>query len=152
MALYGWQRQYLEALLTSNTARAQEFESVSFFASIIHEAPNGAHELMLHRLIMRLATIQEALDLTDILRATHWDNYAPRVLAKIADTEAILTNRPELAEYFDELRNRSGYTTYSLKDWHLLSDGTNLAFPKAPVRSEERRVGKECRCRGGQGH
>ncbi len=133
MALYGWQRQYLEALLTSNTARAQEFESVSFFASIIHEAPNGAHELMLHRLIMRLATIQEALDLTDILRATHWDNYAPRVLAKIADTEAILTNRPELAEYFDELRNRSGYTTYSLKDWHLLSDGTNLAFPKAPV-------------------
>src|SRR5699024_11806785 len=87
MALYGWQRQYLEALLTSNTARAQEFESVSFFASIIHEAPNGAHELMLHRLIMRLATIQEALDLTDILRATHWDNYAPRGLAKIADTE-----------------------------------------------------------------
>src|SRR5699024_828732 len=52
---------------------------------------------------------------------------------RIADTEAVLAQRPELAEYFFELRHRTGYTTYSIKDWRLLSDGTNFAFSKAPV-------------------
>lgn len=133
MALQGWQRQYLAALLTSNTSKIDEYESVEFFSSLVTEPVNGVVELLLHRLIMRLKTIRAALQLLEILRGMQWDNYAPRILARIADTEAVLAQRPELAEYFHELRHRTGYTTYSIKDWRLLSDGTNLAFPKAPV-------------------
>jgi len=133
MALQGWQRQYLAALLTSNTSKIDEYESVEFFSSLVTEPVNGVVELLLHRLIMRLKTIRAALQLLEILRTMQWDNYAPRILARIADTEAVLAQRPELAEYFHELRHRTGYTTYSIKDWRLLSDGTNLAFPKAPV-------------------
>src|SRR5699024_814114 len=97
------------------------------------EPVNGGVELLLHRLILRLKTIRASLQLLEILRTMQWDNYTPRILESIADTEAALTQRPELAEYFHELRHRTDYTTYSIKDWRLLSDGTNLAFPKAPV-------------------
>src|SRR5699024_4023196 len=133
MPLQGWQRQYSAALLTSNTSKVEEYESVEFFSSLATESADGVVELLLHRLIMRLKTIRAALDLLDILRARQWDSYAPRVLARIADTEAVLAQRPELAEYFFELRHRTGYTTYSIKDWRLLSDGTNFAFSKTPV-------------------
>src|SRR5699024_5743012 len=89
--------------------------------------------LLLHRLIMRLKTLRAALPLLEILRAMQWDNSAPRILPRIADTEEVLAQRRELPEYFHQLRHRTGYTTYSIQDWRLLSDGTNLAFPEAPV-------------------
>ena len=54
MALQGWQRQYLAALLTSNTSKIDEYESVEFFSSLVTEPVNGVVELLLHRLIMRL--------------------------------------------------------------------------------------------------
>src|SRR5699024_9589726 len=133
MALQGWQRQYLAALLTSNTSKIDEYESVEFFSSLVTEPVNGVVELLLHRLIMRLKTIRAALQLLEILRGMQWDNYAPRILARIADTEAVLAQRPELAEYFHELRLRTGYTTYPIIDCLLHSDSTNLAFLIAPV-------------------
>src|SRR5690625_5813056 len=114
MALQGWQRQYLAALLTSNTSKIDEYESVEFFSSLVTEPVNGVVELLLHRLIMRLKTIRAALQLLEILRTMQWDNYAPRILERVDDNEAVLALRPEIDEYFHEVRTRSDYTTFSM--------------------------------------
>ncbi|WP_022871618.1 glycosyltransferase [Yaniella halotolerans] len=133
MAHQGWQRQYLAALLASKQHTVRGFETVDFFISIASEDRNGVQELLLHRLIPRIQTISAALALIDSLRATGWDSYAPRILARISDTEAVTREQPELAEYFQKLRESRGYTTYSIKDWRLLSDDTNVKFSGAPV-------------------
>src|SRR5699024_4992847 len=104
MALQGWQRQYLAALLTSNTSKIDEYESVEFFSSLVTRLVNGVVEPLLHRLFIRLKSIRAGLHLLEILRAMQWDNYASRILARIADTEEVLAQRPELDEYFHELR------------------------------------------------
>src|SRR5699024_11701410 len=90
-------------------------------------------ELLLHRLIAQLQTTAEALRLLESVRHVGWESYAPRILARIADTDAVIRNRPELAQYFQSLRESTGYTTYSIKDWRLLSDDTNVKFYGAPV-------------------
>ncbi|GAA4119656.1 glycosyltransferase [Enteractinococcus coprophilus] len=133
MAIQGWQRQYLGALLQSQALRAGRFESVQFFSSIADEPADGIQELLLHRLVAGLESIPDAINLLDTIRHTSWKKYGPRILARIGDTEAVLKSRPDLAEHFQILRERTGYTTYSIKDWKLVSDGTNLRRPDAPV-------------------
>lgn len=115
MAQQSWQRQYLAALLASKQHTVQGFESVEFFASIATEARSSLQELLLHRLIAQLQTTAEALRLLESVRHAGWDSYAPRVLARIADTDAVIRNQPELAQYFQSLRESTGYTTYSIK-------------------------------------
>ena len=132
MAQQSWQRQYLTALLTSKRHTIQGFESVDFFRSIANETQSSVQELLLHRLIPQLQTIPEALTLLASVRHSGWDSYAARILARISDTNQIIRNQPELAKYFQTLRESSGYTTYSIKDWHLLSDDTNVKFAGAP--------------------
>ena len=133
MAQQGWQRQYLAALLASKQHTVQGFESLDFFASIATEARSSVQELLLHRLIAQLQTTAEALRLLESVRHVGWDSYAPRILARIADTDAVIRNQPELAQYFQSLRESTGYTTYSIKDWRLLSDDTSVKFSGAPV-------------------
>ena len=133
MAQQSWQRQYLAALLTSKQHTVRGFETVDFFASIASEDRNGVQELLLHRLIPQIQTIPAALALLDSVRATEWNSYAPRILARISDTEAVTRGKPELAEYFQQLRESSGYTTYSIKEWRLLSDDTSVKFSGTPV-------------------
>lgn len=135
MALQGWQRQYLDALLRSRIHRIAQFESLEFFSSIIDEPADGVQELLLHRFIAGLESVSDAIKLLDTIRHTSWKKYGPRVLARIGDTEAVLKLRPDLAEHFQILRERTGYTTYSIKDWRLIGDGTNLRRPDAPVWS-----------------
>lgn len=137
MAQQGWERQYLAALMTSNKARVQEFETVNYFASIASETHTGLQELLLHRIIAGIDTVSAALELLEVSSQAGWENYAPRILAKIADTEAVLKDRPELADYFRALRESTGYTTYSIKDWCLLSDGTNIRSSGAPVWTKQ---------------
>lgn len=137
MPQQGWERQYLAALLTSNQAKIQNYESVSFFASLTGEAHTGVQELLLHRTIAGLAVVSDALELLASVRQAGWDSYAPRILAKIADTEAVVTDRPELAAYFKTLRESTGYTTYSIKDWRLLGDGTDVQYSRAPVWAQQ---------------
>lgn len=133
MAQQGWERQYLAALLTSKSQTVQDFETVNFFASVSTGTPNGIQELLLHRIIPQLRSIPDALQLLAVVRQTGWASYAPRILAKIADTDAVIQDHPELADYFQTLRESTGYTTYSIKDWRLLTDGTNVRFSGAPV-------------------
>lgn len=127
-----WQRQYISALLTSKAARAAQYESPDFVRSVINEPPDGIQELLLHRTIAQLRTTQEALDLLDIVRMSDWDSYAPRILARIADTEVVLAERPELTEYFSALSSSKGYAPYSIKDWYLLTDGSGMEPTGAP--------------------
>lgn len=133
MALQGWQRLYLDALQRSRTDRIQQYETVEFIASVMDEPPTGVQELLLHRTIARLATVEHAVALLKLIRDTHLGVYGPRILARIADTEAVLKVHPELDEHLQSLRKRTGYTTASLKQWRMLSDGTHLLFPGAPV-------------------
>ena len=135
MAVQGWQRQYLDALLRSRTHRVAQFESLEYFASIVDEPADGVQELLLHRLIAVLDSVSDALKLLDTIRNTGWKKYGPRILARIGDTESVLKSRPDLAEHFQVLRERTGYTTYSIKDWRLIGDGTSLLRPDAPVWS-----------------
>ncbi|HEY4536179.1 MAG TPA: hypothetical protein VIG71_09465, partial [Enteractinococcus sp.] len=135
MALQGWQRQYLDALLRGRTQRVAQFETVDFFATVIDGSADAVQELLLHRLIGSLESLPEALRLLETIRNTGWKKYGPRILARIGDTEAVIKNSPELAEYFQLVRDRTGYTTYSIKDWRLIGDGTNLRRPDAPVWS-----------------
>jgi glycosyltransferase involved in cell wall biosynthesis len=135
MELQGWQRLYLDALLRSRYDRILQYETTSYFASIAHEAPDAVQELLLHRTIAGLHTHTEALELLDVVRSVGWEAYAPRVLARLADTEAILRERPELSDYFQQLYKQSGYTTYSIKDWHLISVGIDLQYRQAPAWS-----------------
>lgn len=137
MAQHGWERQYLAALLTSNQSKIQSYESLHFFDSVTDEPRTGVQELLLHRLIAGLDNVKDALQLLNVVRSAGWTSYAPRILARIADTEAILRHHPELAEYFQTLRESTGYTTYSIKDWHLLSDGTNVRYSGAPVWTQQ---------------
>lgn len=137
MAQQGWERQYLAALLTSKTARVQQYESLTFFSSIANDPPNGVQELLLHRLIAGLDTVKDVLELLETVRKSEWSSYAPRLLAKIADTEAVVKEQSELADYFQTLRESSGYTTYSIKDWRLLSDGTKVRRAGAPVWAQQ---------------
>ncbi|GAA2044967.1 hypothetical protein GCM10009720_27370 [Yaniella flava] len=133
MARPDWERQYVAGLLTSNKKKIQGYEQLRFFSSIAGESHSAVQELLLHRLIAQLENVSDALVLLDTVRRTGWDSYAPRVLAKIADTEAVLRDRPELADYFKRLRESRGYTTYSIKDWCLIGDGTNVRISGAPV-------------------
>ena len=132
MANQSWHRQYLAALLTSKKTKVAEYETVSFFRSITEEPPGGIQELLLHRLIAQISNIAEALELLDLLKDSAWSSYAPRVLARIADTETVLRTRPEYAEYFETLRRSDGYAPYSIKDWVLIGDGTPVQYSGAP--------------------
>ena len=135
MAVQGWQRQYLDALLRSRTYRVAQFETLEYFSAIVNEPADGVQELLLHRLISGLDSVSEAIKLLDIIQKTSWKKYGPRILARIGDTEAVLKLRPDLEGHFQILRERTGYTTYSIKDWRIIGDGTNLLRPDAPVWS-----------------
>src|SRR5699024_6801714 len=104
MAQQSWQRQYLTALLTSKRHTIQGFESVDFFGSIANETPSSVQECLLYRLFPQLQTIPEALTLLASVRHSGWDSYAARILARISDTNQIIRNQPELAKYFQTLR------------------------------------------------
>src|SRR5690625_953822 len=132
MANQSWHRQYLAALLTSQHAKIVEFETLAFLRSVLNEPSSGAQELLLHRLIPKLQNVPDAIELLELLYESDWGNYAPRVLARIADTEAVLRKRPHLAETFKTLRTSKDYAPYSIKDWHLLNDGTKVEYSGAP--------------------
>lgn len=133
MAPQSWERLYLDALLRSNSARIKTYESLEFFSTVAHEPHSGVQELLLHRTIPVLRTIEEAVQLINIVRSTELASYGPRILARISDTEAVLKHHPELDEHLESLRRRTGYTTSSLKDWRMLNDGTRLVYRDAPV-------------------
>lgn len=132
MAHRNWHRQYLGALLTARQDRLAKFETLEFFQSIVHEPPNGVQELLLHRTIARLRRVADAVDLIELTHESSWASYAPRVLARIADTEAVLRDYPHLAETFKDLRAAKDHAPYSLKDWRLIGDGTKLQYAGAP--------------------
>lgn len=135
MTLHDWQRQYLDALLRSQPQQAARYENVTFFSKVVEQPADGIQELLLHRTIAQLDSIETAIQLLDTIRGTGWRRYEPRILARIGNTEAILAERPELSEYLDALRKRSGYTTSSITDWHIIGDKSWGAVPDAPVWS-----------------
>src|SRR5690625_1313801 len=100
MADHSWHRQYLSALLASQRSTIAEFETVSFFRSTTDEPSSGVQELLLHRLIAKIPSVEQALELLEVLQSSKWKSYAPRVLARIADTEAVLREQPKFANYF----------------------------------------------------
>lgn len=135
MTLLDWQRQYLDALLRSQPQRAARYENVTFFSKVVEQPADGIQELLLHRTIAQLDSIETAVQLLDAIRGTGWRRYEPRILARIGNTEAILAERPELSEYLDALRKRPGYTTSSITDWHIIGDNSWVDVLDAPVWS-----------------
>lgn len=133
MTIPSWKRHYLDALLRSRPKRAAQYETTAFLATVLDEPADGIVELLLHRTIAHLPSIDDAVRLLELIQATSWSQYGPRILARIGDTEAVLQRSPHLAEYFGVLRGRTAYTTYSIKDWRLISDGKNYRQPDAPV-------------------
>ncbi len=133
MAPQGWERLYLDALLRPRRDRIQQYETVEFLSSVIHEPPSGVKELLLHRTISILTTVDEAVTLIKLIRGTHLATYGPRILARIADTEAVLRQHPELEEHFQVLKRSTTYTASSLKSWRILTDGSSLIAPGTPV-------------------
>src|SRR5699024_10966241 len=132
MAQKNWHRRYLAALLTSRHAQLAEFETVAFLKSVLHEPSSGVQELLIHRTIAQLPHISAAVELIELLHESDWATYAPRILARIADTEAVLSQHPHLAEVFKTLRAEKEHAPYSIKDWRLLGDRTKLQYKGAP--------------------
>src|SRR5690625_1923882 len=138
MALQGWQRLYLDALRRSRTDRIQQYETVEFIASVMDEPPTGVQELLLHRTIAGLTTVDHAVALLKIIRDTHLGAYGPRILARIGDTAAVLKAHPELDEHLRPLKKRTGYTQPHSINGVCSATGHTCSFRVHPCGPEDR--------------
>lgn len=129
MIPYSWHKEYLSALLASDEESISQFERTNFLASIATEERNGIYELLLHRTIAQLVSIEEALELLKVASETGWVSYLPRILAKITDIDSVREDYPQYGANIDEAQEtETRFTTYSIKDWRILTHNMSLNF------------------------
>lgn len=127
-----WELAYLEALVAHDGSATEKYESLDFFTSL-SSGRSGVRELLLYRLISRLGDTDDVTKLLHNLQNSEWEDYAPRALAKIADTDELVRNHPGLATLLERIyADRSGATNYSLSRWRLIGDADRLQRPKSP--------------------
>ena len=131
MSHNSWHRDYISALLVSNTEKTTNYETVDFLRSIDKETPNGVYELLLHRTIAQLSSPKSILELLVAASAAGWKAYEPRIVAKLPDLVAIREQYPEYAKFVEDGQNQELiYSTYSVRDYHLISNDFDLKYDK----------------------
>lgn len=129
---HSWELQYLDALLANDHSTVAEYESLEFFSSLATQR-SGVQEVVLYRLISRLESTDDAIKLLYILENSLWEDYAPRVLARVADTDELLREYPDLSTLLQRIyEDRSGATNYSLGSWRLIGDPDRIQRSKSP--------------------
>lgn len=128
-----WENTYIESLLSGDGAVIGKYETLDFFSTLL-EKRSGTAELLLYRLISRLESTAEIVELLSILHGSVWEDFGPRVFARISDPDALLQEYPHLAGFVDRiLTDSSGSTNYVLSAWHLIGDKDRLLQVCSPT-------------------
>lgn len=138
MMQYSWQGEYLESLATSDTEALARFESPKFLSSIVTQERNAVAELLLHRTIAQLDTIESSLRLLRIASDAGWTSYTPRILARLTDNDRIREDYPEFVDYIEgAMQEGVLFAPFSIRDWHVVTNDFMLKADKNSAWSRQ---------------
>lgn len=138
MSVASWKSEYLTALVNGDYETSAKYEVVEFANSVLNTESNGVSELLLHRVIARLMSLEETLDLLAIASESGWNSYLPRILARIPDIGRTRLAHPEYGNHIDHaLRVDKSHTTYTTRDWVLITNELSVKYDRNSVWSRK---------------